>query len=67
MEDLSCHCPNCDATIEDGARYLAKCAYCCKQYCNKCISSDATCPHCGRSGTDWRRRMVTYEEWLLRM
>ena len=55
-------CLNCNATMKDGAYAVRKCTWCCKKYCNKC-STGSGCPHCGKYGEDWVRKIVSQEEY----
>lgn len=54
-------CGGCSSRKENGANWVKKCTYCCKQYCNVCSSSG--CPHCGKYGEDWTQKVVSTEEW----
>ncbi|MFT7412935.1 MAG: hypothetical protein ACI9J4_001299 [Paraglaciecola sp.] len=58
---LTPNCGGCKSTINDGANWVKKCTWCCKQYCNNCINGG--CPHCGKSGEDWTQKVVSQKEY----
>lgn len=54
-------CGGCGSDHNQGARWVKKCTWCCKRYCNQCISGG--CPHCGKSGEDWTHKVLTDAEY----